>query len=102
MYIETERLILRKPIIEDFNAYWLMKNDPIATMYTGGTTPYTYEERCEMFRKDWVDSNQNSELSVIEKESNTYIGYCGFRYCDVMAENELFYGLCQNSWNKGY
>lgn len=30
------------------------------------------------------------------------VKYCGFRYCDVMAENELFYGLCQNSWNKGY
>ncbi|WP_018211640.1 GNAT family N-acetyltransferase [Desulfitobacterium hafniense] len=102
MYIETERLILRKPVIEDFAVYWLMKNDPMATMYTGGITPYTYEERYKMFQEEWVDSGQNSEFTVIEKESTMYIGYCGIRYCDVMGENELLYGLCPNSWNKGY
>lgn len=74
MSIETERLILRKPVIEDFAGYWLMKNDPMATMYTGGITPYTYEERYKMFQEEWVDSGQNSEFTVIEKESTMYIG----------------------------
>ncbi|WP_242835389.1 GNAT family N-acetyltransferase [Desulfitobacterium sp. PCE1] len=82
MYIETERLILRKPVREDFAEYWLMKNDTMATMYTGGITPYTYEERYRMFQEEWVDSAQNSEFTVTEKGSTMYIGYCGVRYCE--------------------
>ena len=52
MIIETERLLLRKPILEDFEEYWLMKNDKEETKYTGGVTPYTYEERRKLFRKN--------------------------------------------------
>lgn len=97
MLIETKRLLLRKPILEDFEEYWLMKNDKAATMYTGGMTPYSYEERLEMFRKEWVEANQNTEFSITIKANNEYIGYCG-----LVDENELLYGLKQSAWQKGY
>ena len=50
MIIETERLLLRKPLLDDFEGYWLMKNNIDATKYTGGITPYSYEERRELFK----------------------------------------------------
>jgi len=97
MRIETERLLLRKPILKDFDEYWFMKNDESATKYTGGVTPYSYNERFEMFRKEWVDTDQNTELSITIKASDEYIGYCGF-----INDNELLYGLKRSAWGHGY
>ena len=97
MTIETKRLILRKPTLEDFEGYWLMKNDKIACKYTGGITTYSYEERRELYEKEWVASNQNTEFSIILKTNDEYIGYCGF-----VDDNELLYGLKRNAWGLGY
>lgn len=97
MAIETERLFLRKPIIEDFTEYWLMKNDITATKYTGGITPYDYGKRLALFCKEWVDASQTTELSVTIKSSSEYIGYCGF-----VDDNKLLYGLKQSVWGNGY
>jgi len=97
MAIETERLFLRKPIIEDFEEYWLMKNDITETKYTGGITPYDYGTRLALFRKEWVDASQITELSVTIKSSSEYIGYCGF-----VDDNELLYGFKQSAWGNGY
>ena len=97
MIIETERLLLRKPIADDFEGYWLMKNDEIATKYTGGVTPCSYETRLELYKKEWVTADQNTEFSVLLKENREYIGYCGF-----VDNNELLYGIKQSVWQKGY
>lgn len=102
MIIETERLILRRPMIEDFEAFWLMINDPIAKKYTGRTTTKTYDERLKEFIEYYGTDEASNEFAIIEKESNRYIGYCGFRYCDVMLDQDLYCGLCRQAWGKGY
>lgn len=38
MYIETDKLIIRPPIIEDVEGAFEFKKDKIATKYVGGTT----------------------------------------------------------------
>lgn len=101
MTIDTERLLLRKPEPEDFSGYWAMKNDVEATRFTGGITPYSYNERLELFKKEWVDADQHTEFSVIVKADNAYIGYCG------LVDNgesgcELMYGIERSAWGKGY
>ena len=97
MIIETERLLLRKPLLEDFEGYWLMKNSIDATKYTGGITPYSYEERRELFKKEWVEADQNTEFSITLKINREYIGYCSF-----IASNELMYGIKKSVWQNGY
>ena len=97
MIIETERLLLRKPILEDFEEYWLMKNDRETTKYTGGITPYSYEKRRELFKKEWIDANQNTEFSIALKATMDYIGYCSF-----IDKNELIYGIKKNVWQNSY
>ena len=101
MVIETERLLLRKPILEDFEGYWLMKNDKAATQYTGGITPYSYEKRQELFKEEWVDASQKTEFSVVLKTNGEYIGYCSLIDHNGVL-NELIYGIKQSAWQNGY
>ncbi len=101
MVLETKRLLLRKPLAEDFQAYWLMKNDAESTKYTGGITPYSREERFEMFRSEWVDAEQDTEFSIVLKAGGEYLGYGGF-VGNGGAANELLYGIKRGAWGQGY
>jgi RimJ/RimL family protein N-acetyltransferase len=103
VYLETDRLIIRDPVIEDFNSIWKMRNDEVVTKYTGGITKLTKDEvytrhieRCENF------DDKPKEYSVILKESNEYIGYCGFQYCDVIDGIEMLCGYATEYWRNGY
>ena len=104
MILETDRLILRKPIPADFGRFWAMVNDPVAKQYTGGITQLTYEQRFARFEEECACelSSQNAEFAVIEKERGRYLGYCGFRYSQSLSANEFLYGYCRDSWGKGY
>lgn len=44
MQIETDRLLLRKHEIKDYNRFWEMITDPIAKRFTGGVTSLNYEQ----------------------------------------------------------
>ena len=103
VYLETERLIIRDPIIEDFDAIWQMRNDEAVTKFTGGPTKLTRDEvykrhvlRCGDFE------DRPKEYAVVLKEKNTYIGYCGFQYCQVLGDIELLYGIARPFWKQGY
>lgn len=102
--IETENLILRAPKIEDFEEYLGMNLDPVAKQYTGGVTTRTYEEELEDFqiRCRTFDSEEKKILSVIQKETGKYIGYCGFKYDDRLRGFEILYGFVQSAWGKGF
>lgn len=104
MHIETDRLILRKHALKDFDRFWEMLNDPVAKRYTGGVTRLGYAERLALYREDMAlpFSEEGAEFAVIEKGSRRYVGYCGFRYCDELNEYELFYGYCRDAWGQGY
>jgi RimJ/RimL family protein N-acetyltransferase len=104
MQIETERLLLRKHRIEDYDRFWGMITDPIAKRFTGGITTLTYEQRFKPFREYCGKpfSDKGIEFAVIEKSSMMYIGYCGFRISKDIDGNEFLYGYCRDSWGKGY
>jgi len=101
--LETDRLIIRDPIIEDFDSIWSMRNDEDVTLFTGGVTELTRDDlykrhikRCEYFGRE------PQEYSVILKDSKQYIGYCGFQYCDVLNGIEILYGYSKTYWGNGY
>lgn len=104
MEIITERLILREPRIGDFDRYWNMLTDPVAKKYTGGVTQKDYDSRLQIFKQEISQplSESATEFSVILRENNLYIGYCGFRYSDELNGNEFLYGYCQDAWGHGY
>lgn len=104
MEIITERLILREPRIDDFKRYWSMLIDPVAKKYTGGVTQSDYDSRLQIFKQEISQTffESAAEFSVIRREDNLYIGYCGFRYSDELNGNEFLYGYCQDAWGHGY
>lgn len=104
MVIETSRLLMRKPQLQDFDRFWGMINDPVAKQYTGGITKLKYNQRLELFKEDCIIpfSDDAIEFAVIEKESGKYLGYCGFRSSDDLGGNEFLYGYCQDCWGQGY
>ena len=104
MFFETERLVFRKPIKQDFTRFWEMLNDPVAKRYTGGVTRLSYQQRLALFEQECLEdfSPQGAEFAVIEKESGSYLGYCGFRYSEPLCGCEFLFGYCRDCWGKGY
>jgi len=101
--LETERLIIRDPNEDDFESIWKMRNDPHVTRFTGGVTLFSKEELRERHLKRTQDiGNSPREYSVVLKESNEYIGYCGFQYCSILDGIEILYGYDKKFWGKGY
>ncbi|MBN2899875.1 MAG: GNAT family N-acetyltransferase [Clostridia bacterium] len=103
VYIETDRLIIRDPVIDDFTTIWKMRNDSVVTLYTGGVTKCSKEELLKRHVKSCNNTEDiPKEYAVILKATNTYIGYCGFQYCDVLGGLEILYGFSKDHWGKGY
>ncbi len=104
MYLETERLIIRPPKVEDsLEAYNFMKNEQ-ATRFVGGQTNLKFKEFDVKFKILCKKYTTNSiyEYSVELKETNKYIGYSGFQDCDILHDTALIYGLKPEYWGLGY
>ena len=100
---ETKRLVFRKPVRQDFDRLWEMRNDPAAKEYTGGVTKLTYRERLRLFEEECAGefTPQGAEFAVIGKESGLYLGYCGFRYSQALEGCEFLFGYHRDSWGNG-
>ena len=98
--IETERLILRQPIAEDFEPTAAMFSDPNVVAHIGGAI--SRSEAWSRFLRDyghWALEGFG-QFSIIEKSSGSYIGKTGF------AKFERDLGLHANtavetSWTLG-
>lgn len=103
VWIETERLIIRDPIIEDYESYYAMRCDAEVSRYTGGITRLSQEAIYErMLRRTQDHSDKPKEYSVVLKATNEYLGYCGFQYCEVLQDIEILYGYAKKYWGQGY
>lgn len=104
--METERLLIRLPLPEDFPEYWEMNRDPEAKKYTGGVIQLDYAEALAIHLqvcKDFEEQNPKCcVFSVIEKSTGKCIGYCGLHYSEILGGIELCYGYSRPNWGKGY
>ncbi len=102
--ITTERLIIRSPELGDFEAIWKMKNDPSVVAYTGGVSKFTKVEAFEQHRQRCLgfENSEDKVFTVALKTSNAFIGYCGFKYCEILEGLEILYGYSKDQWGKGY
>jgi RimJ/RimL family protein N-acetyltransferase len=100
--IETERLILRPPVAEDFNAYAANMADYEASHFIGG--PQSREVAWRGFLSlagAWMIQGF-SMFSVIEKASGDWIGRLGPWYPEGWPGTEVGWGLVRGAWGKGY
>lgn len=104
--LETKRLILRAPSLEDTQALFLITSDPEITKYTAmfknhatpaETHDYITDSLARTFKGDdclWL---------IIDKESNRVIGIIDiFEYSAAHARVELGYTISRDARGKGF
>ena len=100
--IETERLLLRPPRIEDFDRYAELNADEDAMRYIGGCTV-----RAAAWRKflqqpgAWLIQGFGM-FSVLEKATGQWLGQMGPWKPDGWPGNEIGYAFHPQAWGKGY
>lgn len=100
--LETPRLILRPPRMEDFDAWALFLEDEAATRYIGGrqvraTAWRTFMGMCGCWHMTGI-----AMFSVIEKSSGAWVGRLGPWNPEGWPAPEVGWGIARPHWGKGY
>jgi RimJ/RimL family protein N-acetyltransferase len=100
--LETERLILRVPAAEDFEAWAEFGADEEAMRYIGGVQARSVAWRgiCSVTGA-WTIRGF-SMFSVIEKSSGRWLGRVGPWEPEGWPGTEVGWGLARSAWGKGY
>ncbi|HTA65910.1 MAG TPA: GNAT family N-acetyltransferase [Xanthomonadaceae bacterium] len=102
IHIETERLVLRLPRREDFDAYAEVYGDEEATRHLGGVM-----SRAAAWRKflqgpgAWVIQGF-AMFAVVEKSSGEWVGSLGPWRPEGWPGNEIGWILHRKAWGRGY
>lgn len=100
--IETERLLLRLPVAEDFDAYAANMADAEAARFIGGVQPRAVAWRGFLGLAGAWAVQGFSMFSVIEKASGRWIGRLGPWMPEGWPGTEVGWGLVREAWGKGY
>ena len=103
--LETERLLLRRQVIEDLDDLWALYCDPEITKYIPDA-PRTYAEAREELEWHMNGHPRHPELGLwatIHKETGKFIGRCGLLpwTIDGKLEVEVAYTIAQEYWGQG-
>ncbi|MGH4119165.1 GNAT family N-acetyltransferase [Clostridium sp.] len=108
--IETERLIIGNFTNADITQLHMIVNNEAIMKYVPFAKERTFEE-CEELMKRILNRYKESTISnfkgflllVVSKDNNECVGFVGlFPLTYDIAENELFYGLFEEHYGKGY
>ncbi|WP_206064116.1 GNAT family N-acetyltransferase [Oleiagrimonas sp. C23AA] len=100
--IDTERLVLRPPTAQDFEAWAAFQADPVAMAFMGGA-----RSRAQAWRHfiaavgAWVVQG-HSLFSIIERESRQWIGTTGAWQPEGWAGLEVGWCIARRFQRRGY
>ena len=100
--IETERTVLRLPIMDDLDGLAAIFGNPQVMKFMDVDCQPLAREQTELALVSIINGwkkNNFGRWSVISKEDNKLIGLAGLRKHDDIAE--LFYVLDESYWGKG-
>ena len=100
--LETERLILRVPDLEDLDRWAEMMVDEEAARFLGGAAPKPVVWRMIMQMVGAWELTGVSMFSVIEKASGKWLGRVGPWYPFAWPGTEVGWGLHPDARGKGY
>ena len=100
--IETERLILRPTVAEDFEGWARLMGDEENSRYIGGpqSRPVAWRGFLSMAGA-WAIQGY-AMFSVIEKASGRWVGRLGPWQPEGWPGTEVAWGLLREAWGKGY
>jgi RimJ/RimL family protein N-acetyltransferase len=108
VFLETERLILRRFTMDDEDLLFELDNDPDVMHYINGGAPVPREEIIEETLPAFLSYYGRFEgygfWAVIEKQSGRFLGWFHFRPGEGAGplEPELGYRLHRFAWSQGY
>lgn len=106
MKLETERLILRDFVKEDWQRVLEYQSDPLYLRYNSWIerTPEAVQEFVDWFLDHQMQKPRiKYQLAVVLKSNNQLIGNCGIRMDEADAiEADTGYELDPKHWNHGY
>jgi RimJ/RimL family protein N-acetyltransferase len=102
LHIETPRLILRPPRLEDFDAWAEFLADDVATRYLGGTQLRSTAWRTFMCMCGCWHMTGIAMFSVIEKATGNWVGRLGPWFPEGWPAQEVGWGIARGHWGKGY
>jgi RimJ/RimL family protein N-acetyltransferase len=100
--IETPRLILRPPVLADFERWAELMGDPIASRYVGGAQARSMAWRSLMAMAGAWSLTGVGMFSVIEKSSGRWIGRLGPWQPEGWPGSEVGWSLHPDAQGKGY
>ncbi len=100
--IETERLLLRKPELEDIHRWSEMMADAVAAKYIGGIVGAPIAWRILMQVRGAWELTGVSMFSVVEKDRGLWVGRVGPWRPLGWPGDEVGWGLHPDAWGKGY
>ena len=100
--IETERLILRPPRLEDFDGWAANMADEEAARFIGGYQPRAAAWRNFLVMAGAWHMQGFAMFSVIEKATGHWIGRLGPWQPEGWPGTEVGWGLAREAWGKGY
>jgi RimJ/RimL family protein N-acetyltransferase len=108
IYLETERLVLRRFTLDDVDNLFALDADPEVMFYlTGGRTTPREEIANDLlpwFLQYYEDGDRYGFWAAIEKATGEFLGWFHFRPADGHPDDEpeLGYRLRKPAWGKGY
>ncbi|MFC4212726.1 GNAT family N-acetyltransferase [Pedobacter lithocola] len=109
IFVETERLYLREIIFDDAESMFDMDSNAEVHAYLGNLPCTTLDEckvNIEFIRRQYIQ-NGIGRWAIIEKESEKFIGWPGFKLITETYNNQsnyydIGYRLIKRYWGKGY
>ncbi len=100
--IETERLILRQPRIEDFDRYAEMLGDEQTARYIGGHLSRSAAWRRFLQMPGAWALQGFAMFSITDKQTGVYLGQAGPWRPDGWPGNEIGWTFHRDAWGQGY
>lgn len=100
--IETARLVLRPPTLEDLDPWAAMMVDEETARFIGGVMPREVTWRALMTMIGSWHALGFGMFSVIEKSSGRWIGRLGPWQPEGWPGTEIGWALVRDSWGRGY
>ena len=102
LQLETDRLILRPPRMEDFDAWAAFHADEVATKFIGGVQPRALAWRTLMSMAGAWSMTGVSMFSVIERATGKWVGRLGPWHPEGWPGDEVGWSIAREHWGKGY
>ncbi|MFC4805388.1 GNAT family N-acetyltransferase [Filifactor villosus] len=104
--METERLIIRIPTIDDFDELYLVHADSETNVFNPGWKKPSKEEFMQFLNSIIEHHNQHGfgYYTLVDKGDNKVFGLCGLRYTKIDKETflNLYYRISPSKMRKGF